>query len=97
MSRPKYTIHARERVREFIDETDLDRLAQAACEAAEKSDDWHPGEEFIFYIEEEDYVYPGVELSAFTVRHLGRSYEVLYYDGMMAETITANCSWDKKE
>jgi hypothetical protein len=62
-----YTIHARTRVMEFVGERDLDRLAQQACVAAEGSQGWRPGEEFIFEIEDEDYVIPGVELSAFIV------------------------------
>jgi hypothetical protein len=91
-----YSIHARERVTEFVPDSDLDRLAQMACTAAENSQDWRPGEEFIFYIEEADYVYPETELSALIVCHKGASYEVFYYDGRMAETITANCSWDRR-
>jgi hypothetical protein len=90
-----YWIHARERVRELVPERDLDRLAQLACAAAEVSQGWQPGAEFVFEIEEEGYVDPGMELSAFIVCHKGAVYEVFYYDGPMAETITANCSWDR--
>jgi hypothetical protein len=89
-----FAIHARERVAELVSEKDLDRLAQKAC-AAEAFPDWQPGEEFIFEIEDEAYVHPGVERSALIVRHKGTSYEVFYYDGPMAETITAHCSWDR--
>jgi hypothetical protein len=95
VTKKNYTIHARTRVLEFVVERDLDRLAQQACTAAEQSPSWCPGEEFIFEIEDEAYVIPGVELSAFIVCHKGESYEVFYYDGQMAETITARCSWDR--
>ena len=76
-------------------ERDLDRLAQAACAAAAASPGWQAGAEFVFEIEDERYVIPGVERSAFVVHHNGASYEVFYYDGQMAETITDNCSWDR--
>jgi hypothetical protein len=89
-----YSIHARERVLEFFAEKELDRLVQLACAAAEKSRGWQAGEEFIFEIEEQQYAYPGIELSALIVCHKGATYKVFYYDGPMAETITANCSWD---
>jgi hypothetical protein len=92
-----YTIHARARVLEFVPENDLDRLAQQACAASEESPGWRPGEEFIFEIQEENYVYPGMELSALIVRHKGESYEVYYYDGPMAETISSHCSWDREQ
>jgi hypothetical protein len=92
-----YTIHARARVLEFVPENDLDRLAQQACAAAEKTPGWRPGKEFIFDIEEENYVYPGMESSALIVRHKGESYEVCYYHGPMAETISAQCSWDREQ
>ena len=92
----KYSIHAREKVTEFVPDRDLDRLVQLACDAAENSKGWSQGGEFIFEIEEEDYVIDGIELSALIVSHKGNSYEVFYYDGAMAETITANCSWDRR-
>jgi hypothetical protein len=92
---PDYSIHARERVIELVPEKDLDRFAQMACVAAEASPGWKPGEEFIFEIEEEGYVHPGMELSSLTVCHKGDHYEVYYYDGPMAETVSAHCSWDR--
>jgi hypothetical protein len=95
VTKKNYTIHARTRVLEFVAERDLDRLAQQACAAAEGSQGWRRGEEFIFEIEDEAYVIPEVELSAFIVRNQGESYEVFYYDGQMAETITEHCSWDR--
>jgi hypothetical protein len=73
-----YTIHARERVLEFVAEHDLDRLAQHGCDAAAKSASWQPGEEFIFEIEDENYVHPGIESSVLIVHHRGESYEVFY-------------------
>lgn len=96
MARLKYSIHARERVTEFVPDRDLDRLAQQACDVAEKSNGWSEGGEFLFEIVEENYVFDGIELSLLIVCHRGASYEVFYYDGGMAETITANCSWDRK-
>ena len=95
MAKRIYTIHARERVLEFIDAKDLDRLAQAACDAAEKSANWKKGEEFIYEIEEEPYVYPGHELSALIVIYESKSYEIRFYYGLMAETISDVCSWDR--
>jgi hypothetical protein len=95
VSKENYTIHARARVLEFVAERDLDRLAQQACAAAEGSQGWRPGEEVLFEIEDEEYMHPGVERSAFIVCHKGESYEVFYYDGQMAETITEHCSWDR--
>jgi hypothetical protein len=77
----------------FLPGAELDRLAKQACEAAERSPGWQPGTEFLFWIEDEAYKIPGVELSALTVCHRGANYEVFYYDGQMAETITARPSW----
>jgi hypothetical protein len=34
-------------------------------------------------------------LSAFLVFHQGTHYELRFYDGPMAETITPMCSWDR--
>jgi hypothetical protein len=90
-----YSIHARERVRDFVAEEDLDRLALLACAAAEASDGWHRGAQFDFEIEEKRHVYPGMELSAFIVLHLGTHYELRFYYGPMAETISTTCSWDR--
>lgn len=90
-----YSIHARERVVEFVLEEDLDRLAQQACDAAQNSPGWSPGQEYIFEIQEENYAHEGIEPSSLIVCHKGASYEVFYYDGVMAETITSNCSWDR--
>ena len=59
------------------------------------SSGWRDGEEFIFEVEEEAYVTPGLESSALVVRHQGAGYEIFYYDGSLAETITDNCSWDR--
>jgi hypothetical protein len=87
-----YMIHARRRVLERVDEKDLNRWAHQACVAAEASPGWKPGEEFIYEIEES--ALPGVEWSAFTVRHTGVTYELFFYDGVMAETISEHCSWD---
>jgi hypothetical protein len=89
-----YSIRARARVLDFVAERDLDRFVQAACAAAEKSQGWRPGEEFSIEIEDENYVYPGMELSALIVFYKGDSYEVYYYHGPMAETISERCSWD---
>jgi hypothetical protein len=93
MPKPSFIVHAREQVRQFVPEADLDRLTEQACEAAERSPGWQPGGEFVFWIEEEPYSIPGIELSSLTVCHRGTDYEVFYYDGQMAETITANPSW----
>jgi hypothetical protein len=90
------SIHARERVTEFITDRDLDRLAQLACAAAEASPGWQAGEEFVFPIKEEPYSRPGIASSAFIVCHQGTAYEIFYYDGLLAETITAHCSWDRQ-
>jgi hypothetical protein len=95
MAMLNYSIHARERVTDFVAAGDLDRLAQLACAAAEQAPDWRPGDEFVFEIEEQQYIHPGIELSALIVCHRGATYEVFYYDGPMAEIITANCSWDR--
>ena len=90
-----FVVHAREQVEQFVPAADLDRLAEQACEAAERSPGWQPGSEFTFFIEEEPYKLPGIEASALTVCHRGTEYEVFYYDGPMAETITANPSWGR--
>ncbi len=95
MAKLECLIHARHRVTEFISENELDRLAQQACDAAEKSPGWQPGEEFIFEIEDEEHRVAEVEMSALIVCHKGTGYEVFYYDGMMAETIQNTCSWDR--
>jgi hypothetical protein len=90
-----YSVHAHERVLEFLTPGQLDRLVPQACAAAEQSDGWCAGAEFIFELEDEPYATPGLELSALIVRHRGESYEVYYYDGPMAETITARPSWEQ--
>jgi hypothetical protein len=93
MQKPSFIVHAREQVEQFVPGAELDRLAGQACEAAERSPGWQPGAEFIFWIEDEAYKTPGVELSALTVCHRGADYELFYYDGPMAETVTARPSW----
>jgi hypothetical protein len=80
-------------VERFVPATDLDRLAQRACEAAERSPGWQPGGDFLFLIDEEPYTIPGLEPSVLTVCHRGTEYEGFYYDGPIAETITAHPSW----
>jgi hypothetical protein len=90
-----YSIHARERVTELVPEKDLDRMAHLACVAAEAPQGWQPGEEFVFEIEKEGYDHPGMESSALVVCHKGANHEVFYNDGPMAETISANRSWDR--
>jgi hypothetical protein len=90
-----YTVHARVRVLNFLPGTELDRLAGLACAAASRSDGWAAGAEFIYELEEEPYVIPGIENSALVVVHRGADCEVFYYDGPMAETITATPSWDR--
>jgi hypothetical protein len=96
MHKARFVVHAREQVEQFVTAADLDRLAKQACEAAERSPGWQPGAEFIFWIEEDAYRIPSVELSALTVCHRGAGYEVFYYDGQMAETITAHPSWGER-
>jgi hypothetical protein len=66
---------------------ELERLVQQACSAAEKSPGRRAGEEFIYYLEEEPSVLRGIELSAFVVCHRGTSYEVFYYDGLLAQML----------
>jgi len=83
----RYIVSAREKVEGLLTASELDRLAQKAIVAAEQSSQWHPGEEFIFEIEEDAYVFPGIERSALIVRHMGTSYEILYYDGPSSETV----------
>ena len=81
-------VHARERVEQFVLPADLDRLAERACEAAERSPGWAPGVEFLFLIDEEPYSIEGLEPSVLTVLHRGTDFEVFYFDAAMAETIT---------
>jgi hypothetical protein len=80
-------VRAREKVLVFLSEAELDRFVVQACAAAECFPSWHAGDEFIFEIDEEPHVIPGIERSAMIVRHLGSGYEVLYYNGPIAETI----------
>jgi hypothetical protein len=89
-----YTVRARERVLGFLPAAELDRLARLACAAAERSDGWTPGAEFVFELGEEPYFIPGIENSALVVVHRGADYEVLYYDGPLAETIGDHPSWE---
>ncbi|HEX4609324.1 MAG TPA: hypothetical protein VH092_14090 [Urbifossiella sp.] len=93
MAEANVTVYARERVLEVLTEAELDRLTRLACAAAEQSAGWGPGVEFAFELTEAFYVTPGVEPSTLTVRHRGTGYEVLYYDGQMAETVGPNPSW----
>jgi hypothetical protein len=93
MGRVRFVDHARGQVEQFVPAADLDRLAERACEAAERSPGWRPGVEFLFLIDEEPYTIEGLEPSALTVCHRGAEYEVFYYDGPMAETITDHPSW----
>jgi hypothetical protein len=93
MSKTPFVVHAREQVELLLPGAELDRLAKQACEAAERSPGWQLGAEFLYWIEDEAYKILDVELSALTVCHRGTNYEVFYYDGQMAETITARPSW----
>jgi hypothetical protein len=94
MHKCRFVVHAREQVEKLACSAgDLDRLAEQACDAAERSPGWQAGEEFIFIIEEESYRIPGIEESALIVCHRGTDYEVYWYHGPMAETITPNPSW----
>ena len=94
-SEPRYAVHARGRVLDFLTAAELDRLALLACAAAERSDGWAAGEEFIFELEEEPYFIPGIENSALVVAHRGADYEVSYYHGPLAETISDHPSWER--
>jgi hypothetical protein len=89
----RFAVHAREQVEQLVDPADLDRLAYQACRAAERSAGWGPGAEFTWEVEEEPYTVCGIEASALTVCHRGNEYEVFWYDGRMAETVSANPSW----
>jgi hypothetical protein len=95
MHKLRFVIHAREQVERLVPAVELVRLAEQACEAAEQSLGWRLGEEFILFIEEEPYKFPGIEASALTVCHRGTDYEVFYYDGPMAESITVHPSWGR--
>jgi hypothetical protein len=93
MHRLRFAVHARVQAEQLVPPADLDRLAGQACEAAERSPGWGPGAEFTWAVAEEPYSVPGIEVSALTVCHRGDGYEVFWYDGRMAETITAHPSW----
>jgi hypothetical protein len=81
-----YLIHAREKVEQLFTEKELDRLVKQACAAAEQSETWQTGQEFIFEIEDAQYAHPGIELSWLIVCHKGTIYEIYYYDGPSSET-----------
>jgi hypothetical protein len=89
-----YFVSARDRVAQYFGAGEMERLVESACAAAEQSQHWRPGDEFIFELVEPAYVIEGVERSAFIVHHHGKSYEVRYYDGMLAETISDHPSWE---
>jgi hypothetical protein len=95
MATLRFVVHAREQVERFVSASDLDRLAQRACDAAERSPDWQPGKEFLFLIDEEPYTIEGLAPSVLTVSHRGTDYEVFYFDGPMADTITDDPSCGK--
>ena len=94
MQAPPIVIHAREQAERLVEPADLDRFALLARAAAEESPGWRAGEEFIFEVAEEPYTVPGIEPSVLIVCHRGADYEVYFYHGPLAETISAHPSWD---
>lgn len=88
MSQTEVFVHAQKRVAKEFRKGELDRLVQLAVSAAERSPGWAKGQEFVYEIEDEEYVFDGIEHSTLTVCHAGSRYEVYYYNGLSGELYT---------
>ena len=88
MPKREIFVHAQKKVAKAFRKGELDRLVRAAVAAAEKSKGWAEGEEFVYEIEDEEYVIDGVTNSTLTVCHVGSRYEVYYYDGATGTLFT---------
>ena len=88
MPKKRVFLHARRRVAKTFLAPDLDRLLGEAVAQAEGLENWGPGEEHVYQIEDEPYFVDGIECSSFTVCHMGSRYEVYFYHGMSGQLYT---------